>query len=235
MRCSRCPPARPQMPPSSCGSSWLAHCPSRNGPNRSRSSDSARTCGVTDDGRGGPVCGTRGRPCTVWPIFSTMLCSAECALRPARARRRRARHRGGTRRASAPAGDSDGRRANDHQGWRYVQASATISSRSVCAGRQPSSSTARFARRDQHGQGHLRAGGRPRRRWAGGHPRAGRNDFADSESGAATEVVDAVVSGDRRLEGQQVGVGQVEDVDVVAHRGAVLGGQSVPKTEIFSR
>ena len=57
-----------------------------------------------------------------------------------------------------------------------------------------------------------------------GHLAAGAEHLEVGEPGAAAQVVDPVLTGHARLQGEHVGPGQVGHVDVVADAGAVRGG-----------
>ena len=54
---------------------------------------------------------------------------------------------------------------------------------------------------------------------------SGSDDLLDGEAAAVAEVLDHLVAGGEGVEGEDVGVGEVGDVNVVANAGAV-GGRS---------
>ena len=103
------------------------------------------------------------------------------------------------------------------------QASWTIVARSACCGVQDSSRLRLVRRRDEL-RGVAGPAGRHRHRdRVAGDLADDLDDLAVGEAGAVAEVEDPVSPGVHRVEGQQVGGGQVADVDVVADAGAVGG------------
>ena len=62
-----------------------------------------------------------------------------------------------------------------------------------------------------------------------GHRAADVDDLTDRESGSVAEVEDVVLARLTRVQRQQVGVGQVGDVDVVAYAGPVRRGVVIPE------
>ncbi len=102
-------------------------------------------------------------------------------------------------------------------------ASATIPARSDRVGFQPSRSRARSAEATRTAGSPPRRGADDLRDRVPGDLAHGLDDLADREAVAVAEVADEVFARGRGLEGQQVGVGQVGDVDVVAYAGAVRG------------
>src|SRR5690606_8669868 len=107
-----------------------------------------------------------------------------------------------------------------------VHAPATIASRSVRAGVQPSPerAVAAEATRTAGSSGRPGRGGRGLRDRVAGDAAGALDHLADGEAVAVAEVADEVFAGGGGVQGEQVGLGQVGDVDVVADAGAVGGG-----------
>ena len=61
-----------------------------------------------------------------------------------------------------------------------------------------------------------------------GDAAGGFDDFSDGEAGAVAEVEEGAGLGCECVEGEDVGAGEVGDVDVVADAGAIGGGVVVP-------
>ena len=109
---------------------------------------------------------------------------------------------------------------------RSAHADPIISSRVERAGSQPSDLARPIDRRNQHRRVAVAPIGVAMGNRAPDHALGAMEDLADAEADAAAEVEQERLGGSRivrrcRLEGEPVRVGEVEDVDVVADRGAV--------------